>query len=299
MLTSRILQTALSLVLVAGLLSVAACSGDNNPVSGVTASAPPELPDVSTMAMDLSFFGLDGMNPSVAKNMDTDAMLAAAGTKANWINAVIRVLFVQLLFYDAFEEPVGAFALAVHSIPQKQPDDSWLWTYIFVEDTIEYNIFLFGKVVSDHVEWRMEVSSNNPDLMLDHFVWFDGESMLDDSSGYWQFYAPVSATTMSAAMRAAPQTEGVPSVRIHWENLGPRTHRLTVLVNQVGNADEGDRLEFYASPTVSWITHHDQDLQLDSEIRWYADGSGSISVPDYNDGQTACWDARQEDTVCP
>ena len=63
----------------------------------------------------------------------------------------MRVLFVQLTVFDVFEEPIGAFAAAIHSIPQLQPDGSYLWTFIFVENGIDYSIFLYGKEESDHV----------------------------------------------------------------------------------------------------------------------------------------------------
>ena len=38
----------------------------------------------------------------------------------------------------------------------------------------------------------------------------------------------------------------------------------------------------------------------DWDIIWNeADGSGSLRVPDYNDGVRACWDTNQFDVECP
>lgn len=297
---NKLIRTAICFVAVAALAGLAACSKEDS--SGVfgttnTGAGAPDLPAMSSMTMDLSFFGIDGTSVAQAKAMDGEMMLVAAGNKTNFINAVVRVLYIQLTLYDILEEPVGAFAAAIHSIPQPQPDGSYLWTFIFVEDGNEYSIFLYGKVVGDHVEWRLEVSTDVPGLALDHFVWFDGESKLDESGGYWQFYKPVLSGEALASMGAV--TDGAPVARMDWEHDGNTEHRLTVLANEVGSPDEGDMLVFHTTPSTGTIHYHDADAVDDQNITWHVDGSGSLTVSDYNDGQPACWNAEQEDTVCP
>jgi hypothetical protein len=278
------------------LLGLAACSDDDAPLAPPAPDAP-ALPNISTMTMDLSFFGISG-DGLLQSRSDTGAAGAAA-TRRNWIEAAVRALYVQLLFYDAFRDPIAAFAAAASATPQQQPDGSWLWTFIFVEDDVEYGIFLYGEVEDDHVNWRMEVSSNDPAFPLDHFVWFDGQSQLDDSAGYWQFYTPVMTPPASVRLYMAASTPGLQSVRMDWANSPTGEHSLVVTVNEVGGADEGDILAFTASPTTSAIDYHDADVPEDHNITWYADGSGSLTVPDYNGGQKACWDTDKEDTDCP
>lgn len=285
------LDRGLIVAMLIGALGFSAC-GDEPTGPGTETGAPP-LPDLSTMMIDLSFFGIETVGGSSTGGTLEDGS-RAAGDRSNWIEAAVRALYVKLTFYDAFEEPVGAFAAAVNTVPQQQPDGSWLWTFIFVEGGIEYGIYLNGIAVEDHVEWRMEVSSDNPEFPLDHFVWFDGESMIDDSAGFWQFYVPGDVATSGTAV-----TVGVPSVRIDWTNPSPYEHRLTLLVNEVGSPDEGDWLQFYDSSSVSRLDYHNEDLQQDSNITWYPDGSGSITVPDYNGGFTACWDTNQQNVACP
>jgi hypothetical protein len=46
------------------------------------------------------------------------------------------------------------------------------------------------------------------------------------------------------------------------------------------------------------IDHYDASEDQSSNITYYSDGSGSLTVPDYNDGQQACWDTNQEDIDC-
>jgi hypothetical protein len=299
MYTQPLLRRALCLVAIIGLMGITACSKDSEPLFGTgTDSGAPALPAVSTMTMDLSFFGVDGTTTAQARaQADGEMLVANAGIKENWINAVIRVLFVQLTLYDILEEPVGAFVAAAHSVPQKQDDGSYLWTFIFVEDGAEYSVFLYGKPNVDVVDWRLEVSTNIPEFLLDHFVWFEGQSRIDETSGYWQFYKPVLTTSALAVAGAA--TDGEPVIRMDWENLGGGHERLTVLVNEIGGEDENDRLEFNASPNAHSIDYHDADVLEDHNITWYADGSGNLTVPDYNNGATACWDIHQDNIACP
>jgi len=301
--TIRTLTTTLALA--ASLWLLQGCSKDTTtaPV-GDTAASAPELPSESTMKFDLDFFGAPtpALDQSllVASTPSEVAPAMTAGVTAtdheNWINAFIRAVYAQLVVYDAVNEPIGAFALAIHSVPQKQGDGSWLWTYIFVDQGTEYDIFLYGTPGPDHATWRMEVSTDNPDFLLDHFVWFEGEAKNDNSSGYWQFYMPVFGSAVAAG---TPPTEGTPLMRIDWENLSRREHRLTITVNGPGLENEGDTVEFYESATMGRIDVYDASEATPYNVTWYADGSGSLTVPDYNGGAKACWDTQQRNVECP
>jgi hypothetical protein len=279
-----------------------ACSSDDNPIQPQpNKSEAPTLPAMSTMVFTLDFFGvpLPEVGPLSIQTGKPGPELSAAdaANHTNWINAFVRVLWLKLIVYDALEEPIGAFALAIHSVPQKQSDGGWLWTYIFVEDGVEYSVFLYGKVGGDRAEWRLEVSTNAPGYRLDHFVWFTGQSMLNNTEGYWQFYEPVFPA--SAASAVAGATDGIQSARIDWEHITPTDHRLTVTVNKAGDPDEGDTLEFHESLSIGEVNHYDAGEDRHSNITWYPNGTGSIMVWDYNNGETACWDEHQQDTDCP
>ena len=93
-------------------------------------------------------------------------------------------------------------------------------------------------------------------------------------------------------------TPGEPAIRIDWENLPGDIHRLAILVNLAGSEDEGDNIEFYESPGFSHMQFYDASEDVTGTIIWYPDGSGSITVPDYNGGQKACWDTQQYDADC-
>jgi hypothetical protein len=298
MLGSLICRIGMGLAVVCAVLAFAGCF-DDDPV-GPSQPQAPALPDVSTMEMDLSFFD---QTPAGSLSLEGDRhdpmAFSELAEKTNFMNAAFRVQILHLAFCAALTPPVSAFALAIHSVPQLQPDGCWLWTYIYVKDQVDYSIFLFGKDVGDRVQWRMEVSTDNPEIPLDHFVWFDGEVLKYESAGYWQFYEPVvSPPTVAAA--AFAQTLGQQSIRMDWRNLTGNVHQLSILNNKPDSADEGDLIVFHASPAVSSIDFTDSAAPNDEyNITWYVDGSGSIQVLGYNDGLKACWDTNQFDVVCP
>jgi hypothetical protein len=291
--TKKTLGILMAFLLAAWMLP--ACSSDDN-TSPVEPSYPvdaPQLPSMSTMVFDLQFFDIEAPQVSqqsieTGKPNGGELQASDSANRANFINAFIRILFVQLLMYDALEEPIGAFALAIHSIPQQQEDGSWLWTYIFVDDGLEYSIFLYGTpdTGDEYVDWRMEVSTNDSSNPLDHFVWFDGRTYHDESNGYWQFHDP---------SLPAPHH----SARIDWQNPSETESRLTIEVNGPDHPDYGDRLEFFESSFLATLDHYDAGADESGNITLYADGSGSLTVPGYNNGDEACWDTEQKDTACP
>jgi hypothetical protein len=270
------------------LLVLFGCSDDATKPAEDRGARAPALPSASTMLFDLDFPAEEQATLSteeIRSGKPGAATLAAEADRQNWINALVRATYVVLVTYDHLEEPVAAFALAIHSVPQLQDDGSYLWTYIFVDHKtdVEYQIFLYGLEGNASVSWRMEVSTNNPAQPLDHFVWFAGESAKDEHSGYWQFYMPVD------------QTIGTETARIDWLKQ-PDERRLTITANGSGLPNEGDVLDFHHTRAQSTIEY--SSAGVTSNISWYPDGSGSITVPDYNDGGKACWDTHQRDVAC-
>jgi hypothetical protein len=94
-------------------------------------------------------------------------------------------------------------------------------------------------------------------------------------------------------------TPGVASVRVDWQSGPQGNHALSVFVDEVGSPDENATLTLVEGPTGNTFEYYDDDTQETHNVTWYADGSGSITVPDHNGALMACWDAQQENAVCP
>jgi len=280
------------MVVLVVIISLLGCSADNQ-TTEPEVPAPPELPSVSTMSMDVDFFQsaqIDTQSVRLGK-LNVSIADAPAALKLNYVNAAVRVFFLNVVVYAAPAQPVAAFATAIHSVPQYQQDGSWLWTYVFVDNQgSEFSIFLRGKRMDSYVAWSMEVSSNDPTLPLDHFLWFAGEVANDGRSGYWQFYEPESDKA---------GTPGVQCIRIDWQNSSAIDQHLTFLINKPGDDAEGSTLVFDEALEMAMIEFHDAASGNTGTIIWYRDGSGSIEWPDYKEGTRSCWDVWQYDADCP
>ena len=294
----RLTAVLVPLALVSLLL--AGCSREGN-VNVPEPAAAPALPSVSTMSMDLSVFDAAQVDAQAIREGGYEDFQRVAGTdsKLNFINAAVRVYFLNLVVCAALVQPVAAFGVAVHSVPQPQSDGSWLWNYILVDGAVEYSVFLNGKDMGDYTAWRMEVSSNDPSAPLDHFLWFEGKAQKDDTAGYWQFYEPVAALPAALVTAGVLSTPGVQSIRIDWENRAGNEHEPVFLVNKPGVPEEGSTLTYSVSPAVSSVDFVDAKAGTGGMIAWRPDGSGSIEWPDYRDGDRCCWDTHQYDAVCP
>jgi hypothetical protein len=276
---------------------LAGCSNENDPVA-VEEQQAPNLPSVETMKLDIAFFESAGLPPQAVETGKLDGPLAvtADGMHLNYLNAAVRVLYLDVVVFSALVEPVVAFQLAVRSVPQPQGDGSWLWTYIVVEGAKEYAIYLYGKDEGTYSSWRLEVSTNDPDMPLDHFTWFAGEVESDNSGGYWQFYEPEKEPVSIAS--AALATPGAESIRIDWTENGMDGNSLILLVNKAGDPAEGSMLTFEEVPEHCSVEFYDAGSGDTGTILWRFDGSGYIEWPDFRNGTRSCWDNAQRDVDC-
>jgi hypothetical protein len=294
----------LVLIGIAAILAALALQGCSNSgrVAAPNEPEPPSLPSVNTMKADVSLFEsaqVDAQSVRLGRLVEP-ALSAQAYTKLNFLNAAVRVLFLDVVVYAALAQPTAAFATAIHSVPQRQDDGSWLWTYIYVGNgSIEYSVFLRGKQMDSYVAWSMEVSSTDPAMPLDHFLWFDGQVQSDERAGYWQFYEPVVGSAEAAASIGALETPGTACIRIDWENHSRVERRLAFLVNKPDAPEEGSTLVFDETLEAASIEFYDATNGNTGTIIWHRDGSGSIEWPDYNGGVKGCWDVWQRDVVCP
>jgi hypothetical protein len=272
------LTIALMLALAIGL---AGCDSDPATPDPNDNAAAPALPDPARLVPDLAFF--DHGEVLVAKGASGDAT-AQAASKSNFINAYVRVVVVNALTRLVLTPPVAAFAVALHTIPSLQPDGSWLWVYTYVNGAEEAQIRLRGQVVADRVDWELRVSSNAHEPPFENVLWFEGSTRRNGDEGHWIFHDP--------------EIAGNPAVgELTWGDDASGEYLTLACVH---GTDAGDSLTYrHAAPDCA-IIFRDGATSQDWDIRWNEqDGTGSLMVPDYNGGQRACWDERQDDVVCP
>jgi len=252
-------------------LAIAGCSDDDNPTAPTEQA--PTLPDPELITFNFSFFD-QGQDLEQNKSLDE---------YDNFLNAYVRVALLEVVARIVMTPPVAAFSLALHTPPSLQDDGSWIWVYTHVDGDEQVQIRLRRLPLENGVEWELRVSVDGHQPELDNVIWFTGTTMDEGETGAWTF-------------RDLDDPAFPISGEIAWgDNAAGRFLRFTCL----GGDDMGDRLEFQDADPMYTITFVDVDLDETSHIEWFADGHGSLTVPEYNDGEQACWDTDLQNMVCP
>ncbi len=262
--TSFLALAALMIIL---LTQLAGCSEDSNtPESNINTA--PILPDSQQLVFDFGFFeSAQGLEKS-------------DGEYDHFLNAYLRSVVLDVMAHLVLAAPVQAFSAAVHTVPVADPDGTWVWTYLWTHGSLEATVVLRGLPAGDVVEWELSLI---PQGYEQEVLWFFGTSSENGEEGQWSFHdLDDPAYPISGEISWGVQGEG---------------HFLNFLSHDEGQ--EGDQLRFIDQDPNFSIEFTLGDGGESSFIRWNASGSGSLRVPDYNEGIEACWDEYQMNTLCP
>lgn len=259
---------ALALVTIGAMLATQIGCSDESPTAAPAGDAP-VLPAPERLTFDFDFF----QEPSTLER----------ASKANFFNAFVRAHVASAVTHLLVVPPVAAFSLALHTVPSPQDDGSYLWVYTWVHGAEEAQIRLRGTPLgAGRAAWELRVA-NNVDGWANE-LWFEGETWTDGAEGAWSFHDF--------------EREGQPVVAsLAWGHDADGD--FLRLEDELDNA--GDSLEYREDGSRRSFTLEDADApDLSWYVRWNeADGTGSLRAPDYNGGNPACWDERQNDTECP
>jgi len=262
------LDMLLSLFLVLILVfTLTGCSDDDNPASPAGETAP-VLPETEALNFNFSFFDA----------ADDLQVAKTEGEYDNFINAYLRVTFLDLVAHLVLAPPVTAFGTALHTPPSLQDDGSWIWVYTHVDGAEEVQIRLRGLPVDDGVEWEMIVTFDD----VNNEVWFAGTTHDDGDTGSWTFF----------------DVENAPSLAVAEISWGEGEAGRFLLFEVLAGDDDGDTLEFTDGNPRFAVDHLDASTGNELNIIWWADGHGSLVTPEYNEGALACWDTDYLNVVC-
>jgi hypothetical protein len=249
---------------IASFLLAAGCVSENSP--NAPHDEAPVLPDTAEFSIDADWFN------SQQKALDA--------TQQNFLNAAIRVVVIKTVSDIVLTPPVAAFALALHSVPTRQPDGSWLWVYTYVYGQDEAQIRLRGEPDDYGADWEMRVTL--PAAGAVNELWFEGETSRWGEEGYWLFHDFNRPDDPTVA-------------RLEWGREGSvRSVSFTDL-----DVNPGDRLSYREGESDRSIEFSDASEGEEWFIRWNeTTGAGSLMVPDYNGGLEACWDSLRNDVDC-
>lgn len=234
-----------------------------------------DMPSFSAGALaDLPALGTDDLSRT-----DADAP-----SHLNWLNAAIRVLYLNVVLTDALTPPATVLAIALHQHPTYEGQGTFLWSFDYTDASTgaEASVRLYGTIdtISEIVSWQMIVSSTEEGLV--DFLWFEGETSLVTDSGYLVFH----------------EQDDREVARMEWSVDGDhRTLRFDNIDDQ--SDDVGDFVRYLVDGDDIEVRVHDDSTDMDIVIEWNeTTHAGSIVAPDYNDGVRGCWDEQLLDVDC-
>lgn len=263
--------------LIAAHIALFACS--ENPADPDAETAP-ALPPVSSMSTDLSIFD---NTTSLPKPNDAEA------TKLNFFNAATRVTIANAATIIVMAIPVAVFAKAVSTDPELKEDGYWHWEYSETINGQTWQADLAGTLDLQTQEsvWEMRITNAQANPALDKFLWYEGRAKLDNSSGDWHIYDPQS-----------PDSQ-IELLQIDWSHPADDKATLEFTSKKPDIPENGDKLTYNTDGDSRSVSYFDNSNSATTLIEWSAaTGEGSITAPDYNNGEKACWDAGQNDVDC-
>jgi hypothetical protein len=240
---------------------------------------PPLIPPQSTMMMNFGEFP-----DTTAGSSPVNATLS----KQNWGWAAYNVAVWNSVLTLTLAVPVAAFLEAFNHQPVKQPDGSWLWQYSVTVHGAIYTAKLYGKTVTEGVEWKMLLSRQG---VFTDFEWFTGFSNLPATEGTWTLNKdpnlPVPFLYIGWNRNT---TEGTAEVK--YTNIVPLEPENGSYIHY-GKTNEIPHNRFYQ------IFGAGENRLID--IEWnYELHFGRVKDPvHFGDEGWHCWDENLDDIPCP
>ena len=258
---------ALAALMILVAINFSGCSEADNSPSEVSEVQAPVLPDTEQLKFDFSFF-----DPA-------DGLEKSSGQYDNFFNAYLRTVVLDVMARLVLAAPVEAFSNAVNTVPTAMDDGSWRWTYDWQIHGERVGIVLVGTPAVDVVQWELKLV---PDGSTIEYLWFSGTTTDNGEQGHWIFLD-------------LEDDEFPVCGEVSWGNGS--NGRFLQFTDREPESN-GDSLTFYDNDPEFRIEFTQGQGNDTSYIQWHAEGDGSLKVPDYNDGQPACWDTYQQDVEC-
>jgi len=243
---------------------LAACGDDKLPQ--------PEPLSSATVEADLS--GIEDA-PRAAKA----ALPTARSEYRNFANAWLRVKVLQLYAAGLIALPAAAVAATLNQQPTLT-GGKWIWELTALGSTASLQIQR-----TDVGQWKAEMLVSNSSVT--DFLWLEGQYDATQSEGSWTIHDPELSGSTAV-------------LGIDWSYASETEHTLTYRNIDQSSADVGDKIEYQRDGNDASVVFTDaSDSDSVARIAWDATtGVGSIEVPNYNDGNKACWGTDFKDTDC-
>jgi hypothetical protein len=242
---------------------------------------PPTLPPAESMTIDFTNFS------SAKKSLEI--VPGTKGTEnSNWEFAATVASVWKLIINTTLAVPVAAYKAALTQTPTYLSTKTWQWSYNVTYLTIAYKVRLTGLIRTSDVQWKMYITRTGTGG-FDEFLWFEGTSKIDGSSGTW-------------VLNQDPQSS-VSFLQIDWAKTSSVVGNIkyTYLKN---DAFKTSYIEYgLTSNTLNALynIHYYNGVKFsDVNVEWSTSlKNGHVKSVDYlGDANWYCWDSNRVNTVC-
>lgn len=271
------INQALGAALIAAHLFMTAC--DKNPADSDTPQQP-ALPPQSSITLDLGAF-----NQALAKGQ---ADATAVGQ--NFITARLTVAVINLSVATILAVPTATFAAALSQQPVLKADGKYHWIFVVNDGAKSFQADLAGwiDVPATEAVFEMRITTTGVTPALSNYLWYEGRAKLDNKTGYWEIYD---------ALRPA---SAIKVLRIDWQAQDATHATLELAAVEPGVPTFGDKVTYNVNGASRSVIYKDASENSTVTIAWdETTKAGSISAPNYNGGNKACWDEKLDDVTCP
>ena len=240
---------------------------------------PPELPPSSSMSVNLGNFPQNG-----------GGRVDATDGSGNYAFAALNVGIWQTIIGASIIIPAAAFEAATdQSFQYSESEGKWISEYSVNAGGQAIDAELLAEVTGETVIWEMYLSV---DGQFDRFLWFSGESRVDNSGGEWVLYA-------------SPQRP-VEVLTIDWDRVeGDAVNSLFTLVD-ADNSKSSSYIEYGLTTEAGFSHFYDVSISDsegdDYDMFIYFDEETKVgkvkSNAYFGDDNWRCWDDTFEDTDC-
>jgi hypothetical protein len=243
---------------------------------------PPVLPPSESMTIDFSNFASSAKSLEISNDQK--------GTvNSNWTFAATTAGFWKLIINTTLAVPVASFIAVQNQVPSYISTKTWQWSYSVTYLNTVYKARLTGLIRSTDVQWKMYITQPGTGG-FDEFLWFEGTSKIDGSSGQWILYQDPQASVSFLQIDWAKASSTVGNIKYTYIKTDSfKTSFIeygltSSLLNAFYNIHYWNGVKF-SDVNIEWntTTHdgHVKSIDYLADDKWY------------------CWDSNKINIVCP
>lgn len=246
---------------------------------------PPVLPPSGSMSIDFSNF-------ETGKKGESDISIPKGIQTSNWEFAAGVAMIWKSIIYTTLAVPVASFQLSASQTPVYIGDKTWEWKYDATVLSVTYKARLTGQIASSNVAWKMYITKEGTGGFTD-FLWFEGTSKLDGTSGQWTLYhSPQNAAAI---------------VQVDWTKSADKVGMVKYTYIKSGDPFKDSYIEYglkTSTLNAYYTIHYYSTLYqqfYDLNVEWSTTlHNGRVKCPGhFGTTDWYCWDGNYLNVTCP